>query len=71
MNARVHHHVPKTPVQPVLDRHDIVRGRAHPSRTVPLIGATSAQAGTPSAALPSDQPGNPRPGLPAEQEAGL
>jgi len=68
MSARVHHHVRVQPFQLDNEQGDIVREPTTASTIEPLIGVTSAQAGVPSVALPSDLPGDPEPGLAVEQE---
>lgn len=68
MNTKVRYTVSIAPDRPGLEQGDIVRPSTTASRIEPLIGATSAQGGVPTVALPSDQPGHPEPGLAAEQE---
>ena len=51
-----------------LDPKDIVRPPRRQMPLEPLIGATSAQGGQVTGALPSDEPGNPGPGLASEQD---
>jgi len=50
-----------------LSSKDIVRQQRLRMQLEPLIGATSAQGGQVTGAMPSDQPGNPGPGLASEQ----
>ena len=68
MNTKARYHVSMATDRSDLEQGDIVRQPTMASRIEPLIGATSAQGGLPTVALPSDQPGNPEPGLAAEQE---